>query len=304
MSQELKNILIIGAGGNLGPSILSALDNEPHFNVSVLTREGSKSSFAPHVKVFKTPESYPQENLLRAFAGQDAIIDLAPNHLVDQRKSCINAAIKAGVKRYIPGEFGSNTEVPEVNAANPLFHFKLVVQGYLKSKESEGLTWTGVLNGAFFDWGLTSGFLGFDLKKKHAVIYDGGNNYTDMTLLATVGKAVVGILHHPAETANRYVHVNSYRTSQNEILAALEKATGTRWSVEHTSCEEQGKKGKELLAKQDLAGIGPTILAIEYSGADYLNFEKFGLWNEKFGLPKTNQGMEEAVKRVIEESGA
>ena len=300
MSQELKNILIIGAGGNLGPYILSALDSNPNFNVSILSREGSKATFPSHIRVFKTPESYPEDALLKAFKGQDAIIDLAPNHVPDQRKSCIDAAVKAGVKRYIPGEFGSNTEVPEVNAAVPIFHFKLVIRDYLKSKESEGLTWTGIINGPFFDWGLTSGFTGFDLKKKTALLYDGGNNYSDMTLLPTIAKGVVGVLEHPAETANRYIHINSFRTNQNQVLTALEKATSTKWSVEHTTCEEQGKKGKEMLARHEFAGIGPAILAMEYSGADYMDFEKFGLWNEKFGLPKTNEGMDETIKKIVE----
>ena len=304
MSQELKNVLVIGAGGNVGPTILSALDSDPQINVSVLSREGSKSTFLSHIKVFKTPESYPEEALLKAFAGQDAIIDLAPNYIFDQRKRCIDAAVKAGVKRYIPGEFGSNTEAPEANAAVPIFQFKLDVQKYLKSKEKEGLTWTGVINGPFFDWGIKIGFLGFDLRNNHALIYDGGNNYNDMTVFSTVAKAVVGVLQHPNETANRYIHINSYRTNQNQILAALEKATGTKWTVEHTTCEEQGRKGKEMLAKHDFAGVGPTILAMEFSGAEYLNFEKFGLWNAKLGLPKTNQGMEEAIKRVVEDAQA
>ena len=304
MSQQFKNVIVIGAGGNVGPHVVTALDNAHDFNISILSREGSKSTFAAHFKVFTTPDSYPEEALLKAFKGQDVIVDLAPQHQLDQRKSCIDAAIKAGVKRYIPGEFGSNTEVPEVNAAVPLFQSKLDVQHYLKSKEKEGLTWTGVLNGPFFDWGLRLGILGFDLKEKKALIYDGGNNYTDMTILPTVGKAVVGVLRHPEETVNRYVHVNSYYTTQNQILAALEKATGTKWAVEHTTCKEQGAKGKELLAKHDFSGVGPAIFAMEYSGADFLNFEKFGLSNAKFGLPKTNSGMEEEVKNIVEEGKA
>lgn len=304
MSQEIKNVIVIGAGGNVGPHVLTALNNAHHFNISILSREGSKSTFAPHFKVFTTPDSYPEEALLKAFKGQDAIVDIAPQHQLDQRKSCIDAAIKAGVKRYIPGEFGSNTEVPEVNAAVPLFQSKLDVQKYLKGKEKEGLTWTGVLNGPFFDWGLRLGFMGFDLKEKKALIYDGGNNYTDMTILPTVGKAVLGVLQHPEETANRYVRVNSYYTTQNQILAALEKATGTKWAVEHTTCKEQAAKGKALLAKHDFSGAGPVIFALEYSGADFLNFEKFGLWNDKLGLPKTNQGLEEEVKKLVEEVNA
>ena len=304
MSQELKNVLIIGAGGRVGSHIVAALDGNPRFTLSVLSREGSKSTFPSHAKVFTTPESYPEDVLVAAFKGQDAVVDLAPLTAVDQQKHCIDAAVKAGVKRYIPSEFGSNLEVPEIAAAVPVFKAKTDVLHHLQSKEGQGLTWTAVITGPFLDFGLTSGFLGFDLQKKSATIYEGGNNHTDLTLLPTIGKAVVGILEHSKETTNRHVHINSYNTTQNQILAALEKATGSKWEIENVTCAEEEKKGKQMLAKQDFAGFGPAIRAVEYNGADYHNFEKFGLWNEKLGLPKTNQGLEETVKAIVAENHA
>ena len=300
MSRELKNVLIIGAGGNLGPHVFSALDSNPSFTVSVLSREGSKSTFPSHIKVFTTTESYPESALLTAFKGQDAIVDLAPMDAVDQHKRCIDIAIKAGVKRYIPSEFGSNSELPELAAAVPILESKGVIRRYLKSKEGEGLTWTGVINGPFFDWGLSLGFLGFDLEKKTALIYGDGNNYMDTTVLPTIGKSVAGVLQHPEETANRCVHINSYHTTQNQILTALEKVTGEKWTVQKANLEEEAKKGKEMLLKGEFAGFIPALCAFEYSGADYKDFAKFGLWNEKLGLPKTNEGMDDTVKKVVE----
>ena len=186
-------------------------------------------------------------------------------------------------------------------AAVPIFKGKIVMRDYLISKESEGLTWSGLLNGPFFDWGMQVGFLGYDIKNKKAVIYDDGNHYNDMTVLSTIGKAVAGILQHPAETANRYIHINSFRVTQNQVLAALEKVTGgAKWEVEKKSSAEASKKGNEMLTQGNFAGAMPAILGLEYSGEDWVDFEKFGLWNEKLGLPKTNEGLEEAVRKVVE----
>ena len=80
------------------------------------------------------------------------MIDLAPLYNVDQHKAFIDAAIKAGVKRYFGPEFGGKSMEPRVIEAVPMFQGKRNIAEYLISKEAEGLTWTGVLTGNFFDW--------------------------------------------------------------------------------------------------------------------------------------------------------
>ena len=117
--------------------------------------------------------------------------------------------------------------------------------------------------------------------------------------MSTIGKAVASVLAHPAETANKYIHVNSYRATQNQILASLEKATGSKWTTEKASSAEANKRGSELLAKYDMSGLAPSIVGMEWSGADWLDFSKWGLWNEKLGLPPTNQGMDEAIAEIV-----
>ena len=74
---------------------------------------------------------------------------------IDQHKLLIDVAVKAGVKRYIPGEFGSNTPDPQVVEHVPIFKGKATIADYLKTKESEGMTWTGIITGGFFDWSVS-----------------------------------------------------------------------------------------------------------------------------------------------------
>lgn len=145
-------IFLFQAGGNLGPSILESLDTDPYFNVSVLSRKGSSSKFPSHVKVFPIDESYPENELQDAFKGQDGIVLLLPPNEVEKQKRIIDVAIKAGVKRVIPGEFGSDTTKKEVLDAVPIFASKVEVVKYLQSKEDTGLSWSAIINGGFFDW--------------------------------------------------------------------------------------------------------------------------------------------------------
>lgn len=56
------------------------------------------------------------------------------------------------MKRVIPGEFGSDTGKKEIIDAVPIFNDKLTITKYLQSKEDTGLSWTGIINGGFFDW--------------------------------------------------------------------------------------------------------------------------------------------------------
>ena len=143
------------ASGNLGPSILSALDSNPRFagDIEVLSRASSKTTFPPHIKIHRVSDSYPFDELVAAFKDQDAIVNMAPISEVATHKTIIDAAIKAGVKRIVLSEFGTN--VPELQTTEPLadvYKGKVEIRKYMESKEGQGLTWTGLVVGAFFDW--------------------------------------------------------------------------------------------------------------------------------------------------------
>ena len=82
---------------------------------------------------------------------QDAVISIVGGVALGDQQKFIDAAIAAGVKRFLPSEFGSNTQDPRVNAIVPIFAAKTSAVEYLKSKESE-ITWSSLVTGAFFDW--------------------------------------------------------------------------------------------------------------------------------------------------------
>lgn len=71
-----------------------------------------------------------------------------------EQKNIVDAAVKAGVKRFIPSEFGINTQTLEGQAiGTPLKHKTQTVE-YLKkvSSEHKDFSWTGISTGLFFDW--------------------------------------------------------------------------------------------------------------------------------------------------------
>jgi uncharacterized protein YbjT (DUF2867 family) len=152
MGYHIQNVLIIGAGGRLGSILLSAIDAEPKLTVSVLSRVSSKATFPSHIEVHTIADEYPEAELVTAFKGKDAVIAAVGFETIPRQKSFIDAAIKSGVKRFIPSEFGGEPENDKAAALlSSLFEQKKQILSYLYDKEKDGLTWTGFATGAFFE---------------------------------------------------------------------------------------------------------------------------------------------------------
>ena len=89
---------------------------------------------------------------MKAFTGQDAIVSTIGAAGLTQQKAFIDAAVKAGVKRFLPSELSTNTRSDAVRELLPLFEAKQEILNYLQEKEGTGLTWTGLATGPLLDW--------------------------------------------------------------------------------------------------------------------------------------------------------
>ncbi len=118
--------------------------------MSALTRASSKSTFPPEIVVHKT--DYTESSLLAAFKDQDAIVSAIATFSTTLQKTIIDAAVKAGVKRFLPSEYGVDTARSEIEDYLPPALMKQEVVQYLRTKESAGLSWTAICVGAWFDW--------------------------------------------------------------------------------------------------------------------------------------------------------
>jgi len=98
--------------------------------------------------------------------------------------------------------------------------------------------------------------MGFDVTRQSATIYDDGAEQFTGTTLEGIGQSVVGVLQNPKETANRFVKVLSIKTSQNEILAAFQRATGSEWETERSTTESLLESGRKKLQE----GSGGWVL--------------------------------------------
>lgn len=139
-------------GGNLGGIILRGLLSSPAFTITALKRQGSTSTFptSPDLKVVESDYSF--DSLVAAFTSQDAVISIIGGMGLGEQKGFVDAAVKAGVKRFFPSEFGINGQSEVTKELTPFFAVKQDLLDYLVEKERDGLTWTGVICGVLFDW--------------------------------------------------------------------------------------------------------------------------------------------------------
>ena len=153
MSQPQKNVLIIGGSGNIGSNVLSAVSaTKGQFNISVLVRNSSGATFPDNVAVFRTRDDYPESDTMPAFKGQDAVISTISFAALGQQKSLVDSAVKAGVKRFIPSEFGADpSNERNLQVMPSFFGTKKEVLDHLRSVEGKGLSWTVIANGPNFD---------------------------------------------------------------------------------------------------------------------------------------------------------
>ena len=165
------------------------------------------------------------DSLVNALEGQEAVVSTLGALALEKQLLLVEAAAKAHVKRFIPSEFGSNTQ-NEKSAALPAFKNKITVQEALKKEAaSSGMTYTLVCTGPFFDWAIMVGLM-MNLKEKSITLFDGGDRVFSTTTLPTIGKAVAGVLKHPEQTKNRAVYVQDTATSLKKLAAMGKKATG------------------------------------------------------------------------------
>ncbi|KAK9366314.1 hypothetical protein V1509DRAFT_295983 [Lipomyces kononenkoae] len=298
MASPLKNIAITGASGNMGTIILKALAESSQFNITVVARKESTGTFPSGVTVLRT--DFSDEGLEAAFKGQDAVVSVVGATGFGEQKKFVDAAIRAGVKRFLPSEFSASSQDKVVLQLLPLFGVKTELIEYLKSKESEGLTWTGVATSALLDWGLANGFLEFDIANRTATIWDDGNKSFTMLNEKQLGEVAVSVLQHPQETINKYIYVATVETTQNEILSAFEEVSGEKWTVIETTTEKQVTEGVNKLTAGDFTGAFQLLRATIFSNtpglhSNYAKDEK--LANDVLGLDM--EDVNDVVKRVV-----
>ena len=249
---SLPTVAFAGATGNLGPAVLKEL-LDAGFQVTVLSRQAKSASSLPaHERLTIKEVDYDSpESLASALTGIEAVVSALSLPAVDVQKRLMDAAVAAGVHRFIPSDFGSDTLNPN-SAKLPVFGSKIAALEYLKEKiqSSPDLSYTIIMNNAFWDWGIDLGFV-INAKEHTATLYNGGDVPFSVTRLSTIGRAVVGVLKNLDATANRAIYVHDAVVTQNQLIDSVKKLDGKEWKTTMADVDELVKQSYAELKKEN-----------------------------------------------------
>ncbi|KAI1078575.1 NmrA-like family protein [Whalleya microplaca] len=273
-----RNALIIGASGTIGSVILKAFEEDGSFNLTVLQHSSSKSQLPAHLKVITIADSYPTADFVAAFKGQDVF------RLVD-------APVAAGVRRYIPSEYGLNNARADAQALNPIFREKGKLQEYLRAWAADGeIEWMSISCGMWLRWGMAHDFLGMHVKERRFVFWDDGEGYFSCTTEENTAAGIVRALRSPEETKNRNVFLGDFAG----VKYKTEKIDSGAFIKQKHEAIRQGDR----TAKFSLIETG--FVMGKFGG--HLEKEPGEIMNEKLGLPAKK--LDEVVANALKSVGA
>ncbi|CAG8552785.1 215_t:CDS:2 [Diversispora eburnea] len=230
MTTTFKTVAIAGATGKLGYPIAEAFLNDGSYKIKILRQKPENKNERAELLASKGAEivyvDYTQkDDLVKALKGTDVIVStLAPNkaHIdfCTIQIPLLNAAKEAGVKRFIPSEFGGEY----TPGAHPFINSKIQFREEL---EKNGIEYTYIFTGIFQEF---IEMLGFDLKNKTVTFYVDGDPKIHSTSLADIGKYTVESLKLP-EARNATIRVAGSTFTIKEILQKFEEATGSKWKI-------------------------------------------------------------------------
>jgi len=231
-------ILVAGATGKLGQKICRELIKQ-NAAVRAIVREGSKPEKIAAleqmgVEIVKVDLSSPQE-LTEACQGVSCIVSAVAglrDVIVDSQTLILNAAIAAGVPRFIPSDFSSDiTMIPAGENRN----FDLRKE-FAEKLDQSPIRATSVFNGAFADI-LRYNTPLFNVQQKTIAYYDDKADWkVDFTTMDdTAAFTAMAALD---DNAPRYLRIASFSVSPNELVALSEQYKGSKFQLVHMGSME------------------------------------------------------------------
>jgi hypothetical protein len=218
----------------------------------------------------------------------------AANHIL-----LCEAAAAVGVTRFIPADFGSLDARDSIaQEMLPLFRRKVQIRQRLEelaAQSDDKFTWTSVVCGHLFDWGLKNGFLHVDLKERTVELLDEGESKFSVSTLARVAEAVLATLRKPDETANRVLMVESFIVSQQGVHKSLEKVSGRQWTTAKRVSKPYIAELKKKVDEDDQQAIEDLVYVLGVVDGNWERRPDFAMG--LLGLE--TQDLDEVIREVL-----
>jgi len=238
---------IAGVGG-IGSFITEHLAKQPGVKVIALTRKGSAKDLPANVTAHEV--DYADEaSVVAALKGVQVVVSALSGGGLAVQPALADAAKKAGVKLFVPSEYGIATS----GFTEGLLAGKAKVHKHLKEI---GLPYTLFFTGFFSDT-IFGAYIGFDIPNKDISIIGSGDKLATFTARDDIGHYIAHVLTHadPATLEWSSHRIEGDKKSLNQVVTIIEKVKGVKLTVKHLDFEQVVK---------DLGPNPPPTRFIEY----------------------------------------
>ena len=193
------------------------------------------------------------KSLTAALQGVDVLVSMVAHTAIDNQTVLIDAAIAAGVKRFIPSEYASCSTNPKLETF-PIYAPLTKIRHYLQEKAKVGeLTWTVLACGAFLDFLFDRPLL-LDFANHKATLFDEGDNRISCTSMPNIGRAIVGIVKNFEATKNRVMRTLEVILTQNKVLKIAEELRpDIKWEINRVQSSAVLKEGLDGISAGDFS---------------------------------------------------
>jgi uncharacterized protein YbjT (DUF2867 family) len=270
--------------GLLGSAILTQL-LEKGFEVTVFTRSQSSIRDLP-TEVHVAEVDYSSlSSLADALKGKDAVVSTITSAAIPEQKIIIDAAIQAGVKRFIPADFGALSTDPSAKEL-PIHIPTAQIRQYLDEKARDGqIEYSVFSNGIFLELIFSFPFL-FDHANRKVELLDNGEHPFSVTRVTSIAKAVAGLLKNPEGTKNRIFYIHDMATTQAQLVKLVKRHSSPepQWTETKLDAGVELQKHLESFARDGFnLENGAGLLRAAILGGKYASEYK-AVENERFGL--------------------
>lgn len=311
------------ATGHIGTHITRALLSTNRFTITALTRASSTSAsdlppgITPIQIDYTTADpAAPTDSLVRALQGHHFLIITTPGFAPPEVHSTLaKAAATAGVPYVMPNGYGTDFSNEALRGED------MVGEAVLKRcKEIERVgkgktAWIALVCGFWYEHSLALGdwWFGFDIGKRRATLFDEGTTRINSSTMASVGRAVAGLLSLPERSEggggtclegwrNKPLYVSSFLVNQREMLGSLLRVTGAKegeWDVRCEGSRERWEDGKRRVREGEMVGIAKAMYSRNFFPGGGGDFESVkGVSNGVLGIGR--ESLDEATGRAVE----
>ncbi|KAE8424010.1 hypothetical protein BDV36DRAFT_242510 [Aspergillus pseudocaelatus] len=261
-----QKVLLLGATGATGSSILDGLLETNQFDVEVLVRPGSVEK--PSVQQIKdrgvplrvADLNASEEELVSILQGIEILISAIGPHDLLQQKTLVRAAKSAGIKRFTPCAF---ITIAPPQGTMLLRDEKEIIYNEIKRLE---LPFTVVDVGYWHQISfpcLPSGRVDYAALVPNTTIHGDGNAPNILTDIRDIGRFVSRIIADD-RTLNKYVYTWGDILTENEILNVAEELSGEKVERQYESVQEMEKRLEDAQSSLSLDPTDPGKRTLVY----------------------------------------